>query len=78
MNVFANPGLPGNPHFADLISLTNIEEVKVSATLALAYEQRTATLVALLASGFNTVQIAGIDYSELADEIKTRIGTVIK
>jgi hypothetical protein len=74
MTVFANPGLEGNPHFADVTTTdTNVLQ-QISATLTLAYEQRTASLVALLVAGFSTVKVEGIDYSELADEIKMRIG----
>ena len=45
-NIFANPGLKGNPHFTDVTALTDLPEVQVSAILTLAYEQRTANLIA--------------------------------
>jgi hypothetical protein len=44
------------------------------ATLALAYEQRTANLIALLDAGYSTAKVAGVDYTEVADQIKERLG----
>lgn len=48
-------------------------EAQVNATLALAYEQRTANLLALMNMSFTAVEVAGVDYSKLADEIKERL-----
>ena len=70
-------GLPGNPHFNEA-DYNNDNFALSQAVLALAFEQRTATLTALLVASETSVQIAGIDYSELADEIKLRIGAVKK
>lgn len=42
-----NPGLGGNPHFVDVTAQTESDAQLTSATLALAYEQRTANLIAL-------------------------------
>lgn len=67
--------LPGNPHanvnadYAD----TNDGRINGEAILALAYEQRTASLVAL----FNDPHpegIPGIDYVEIARQIHERLG----
>jgi hypothetical protein len=52
----------------------SMEESLVEATLALAYEQRTATLATLFVAGFNAVQVNGVDYEDLADQIKERLG----
>lgn len=71
---FTNPGLEGNPHFVDLICLAEPGDEQIAATLTLAYEQRTASLIALLAAGTTAVQVAGVDYSNVADQIKERLG----
>lgn len=73
-NAFNNPGLQGNPHFKDVTAFSEPEQQAVSATLALAYEQRTATLAALFVAGFNAVQVNGVDYEALSDQIKERLG----
>lgn len=69
---FTNPGLEGNPHFVDLTCLER-EDEQVAATLTLAYEQRTSNLIALLAARFTVVEVAGVDYDRLADQIKERL-----
>ena len=74
MSEFSNPGLAGNPHFVDVMALTDREGQQISATLTLAFEQRTASMIALLAAGYGTVKVTGIDYPELGDEIMMRIG----
>jgi hypothetical protein len=75
MNKNMNAGLAGNPHYELLHKEPmDLGSGQINATLALAHEQRTASLVALLVAGFSTVKVEGIDYSELADEIKMRIG----
>jgi hypothetical protein len=45
----------------------------IEATLALAYEQRTANLIALYADGAHG-PIPGVDYRALADQITERLG----
>ena len=77
--------LPGNPHMNDLIIRRNSGNdytPTVSATLALAYEQRTANLIALWASPGNLpdgsydkgMEMSGVHYGELATQIKARLG----
>ena len=63
--------LPGNPHanvnvdFAD----TNDGRINGEAILALAYEQRTANLIAYIET-FG----GGIDYDDIWHEVGTRLG----
>lgn len=63
--------LPGNPHanvnvdFAD----TNDGRINGEATLALAYEQRTANLIAYIET-FG----GGIDYDDIWHEVGNRLG----
>lgn len=76
--------LPGNPEAEAVARLTAATTVAAEgdpsanvlalltytqATLALAFEQRTATLVALLDSG-----ALGADYTQVAGQITTRLG----
>ncbi|NWL34468.1 hypothetical protein [Paenarthrobacter nitroguajacolicus] len=66
-----------NPHFERatkrLHDGTNNEVVRAQAeaTLALAYEQRTANLIALFSEGFAG---RGIDYAGLETQIRERLG----
>lgn len=66
--------MPGNPHVSGPDYDANHETVdgyaQTQATLALAYEQRTATLVALLAQD----NLAGVDYGTLLRTINDRLG----
>lgn len=64
-----NP-LPGNPHHYDANTDAPPGQYQVAqATLALAFETRTATLVALLDSG-----ALGADYTQVAGQINPRLG----
>lgn len=65
--------LPGNPHETDY---RTSEGDVAAATMALAFEQRTANMIAVLTSGFTTVQVAGIDYETLANQIVARLQPV--
>jgi hypothetical protein len=51
-----------------------LAERQIEATLALAYEQRTANLIALLTAGYTAVEVNGVDYPKVADQIKERLG----
>ncbi|WP_024817075.1 hypothetical protein [Arthrobacter sp. 31Y] len=51
-----------------------VARAQAEATLALAHEQRTTNLIALLDAGHSTAQIAGVDYEAVADQIKERLG----
>lgn len=66
--------LPGNPHMNDLIirrNAGNDYSPTVNATLTLAYEQRTATLVhALLSDSL----VTDGKYDELQAEVRKRLG----
>lgn len=70
--------LPGNP-FAEThkvngtLSEDDGEWAIAQATLALAYEQRTATLVALMTTP-DEILIPGINYGEAARQIGPRLG----
>ncbi|ALD64018.1 hypothetical protein AFL94_08880 [Arthrobacter sp. LS16] len=76
--------LPGNPHVkgssaalsrANNWSLTAAEYVSVAnteATLALAYEQRTANLIALWGHP-DSSSIPGLDYEAVREQIKDRL-----
>jgi len=75
LSEFSNPGLAGNPHFKEANDYNGSENYNLAqAMLALAFEQRTASMIALLAAGYGTVKVTGIDYPELGDEIMMRIG----
>lgn len=64
-----NPGLEGNPHFIDVTCISDQDDAMIISTvLTLAYEQRTANLIALL--GKNVV--VGEAYLKL--QIKQRLG----
>lgn len=78
MTYFNNPGLEGNPHFTDVTCLDQPGDQQIAAILTLAYEQRTATLVALLAAGYDGAVINGLDYNALADQIVTRLQPINK
>lgn len=73
--------LPGN-HFAELIEPLAGQHAEIAVGLALAYEQRTANLIALWASPGNLpdgsydkgMEMSGVHYGELATQIKTRLG----
>ena len=66
--------LPGNPHMqgADNGELPYESFAIAQATLALAYEQRTANLIALMADGASG-PIPGVDYNTLANQIVARL-----
>lgn len=90
--------LPGNPHAynaeygmtstvlsSDDSGTQTIEALLMDnarATLALAFEQRTANLIALWASPGNLpdgsydkgMEMSGVNYGDLANQIKTRLG----
>lgn len=87
--------LPGNPHaelaeddieypgaWNELEAVTALLQTSARATLALAYEQRTANLIALWASPGNLpdgsydkgMEMSGVNYGDLANQIKTRLG----
>ena len=51
-----------------------VARAQAEATLALAYEQRTANLIALLDAGYSTAKVAGVNYEDVADLIKERLG----
>jgi hypothetical protein len=63
-----DPQLDGTPWPP---SEQNIESAKVWATMALAYEQRTANLIALASS--HRI-IAGVSIAEVNKQIKERLG----
>lgn len=70
--------LPGNPHYAaaasqmDVVEDMTIQEVlQAEATLALAYEQRTATLVQALLD--DSLVIDG-QYDEVQAAVRQRLG----
>jgi hypothetical protein len=48
-------------------------EAQVNATLALAYEQRTANLISVMADGETNGVMPEIDYNEVAKQIKERL-----
>ena len=58
---------------ADAQHLATHIEAQAEATLALAYEQRTANLIAVLVAGQSVVQVAGVDYNLVANEISERL-----
>ena len=58
----------------DATNLAATLDAQVEATLALAYEQRTANLIALYADANNGAVTSGVDYGKLADQIKERLG----
>jgi hypothetical protein len=72
--------LPGNPHFsaANYAELEAAEYAQAQATLALAYEQRTANLLAAFAQltddGFTTILGESMSGNTLAAEITERLG----
>ena len=66
-------GLEGNPHYVNAKTLAPEDGGDIEATLALAYEQRTANLLALLVASHTAVQIAGVDYNALGDQIVARL-----
>jgi hypothetical protein len=63
--------LPGNPHFsaANYAELEAAEYAQAQATLALAYEQRTANLIALFAQ-----EGLDVNYANLLKQITERMG----
>lgn len=64
--------LPGNPHVEVLKDYADPRNsLEAVATLALAYEQRTATLAQLLLSH---ATVTGLDYNQLRQEVLTRLG----
>jgi hypothetical protein len=65
--------LPGNPHYENAKSLGVEDGGGIEATLALAFEQRTANLISVLVAGYSAVQIGGVDYTTLADQIIARL-----
>jgi hypothetical protein len=72
MSIHSNPGLDGNPHFTDVNCLSEDSDRQTSATLTLAYETRTATLVTLFAA-CQDVRLFEVDYTALANEIIDRL-----
>lgn len=63
--------LPGNPHHALSKAARTEHGANVHATLALAYEQRTATLVhALLSDSL----VTDGKYDEIQTEVRQRLG----
>ena len=65
---------PNDPHLDGTPwppSEHNIESAKVWATMAIAYEQRTANLIAIAAS--HRI-MAGVDYADVIEQIKERLG----
>lgn len=48
-------------------------DAQTQATLAVAYEARTANLIAALVAGFTAVQM-NVNYDKLADDITSRLG----
>ena len=66
--------LPGNPHAVDPDGAATLDaRLTASATLALAYEQRLATLATL----FNIPDISaipGVDYAEAARQLSAGLG----
>lgn len=69
----------GNPHFADHLCDhvdSNDGRAISAATLALAYEQRTANLIAV-ADGISTralLRLSDDEYEEIARQLRTRLG----
>ena len=61
--------LPGNPHHTLSEAAQTEHAANVHATLALAYEQRTANLIAYIET-FG----GGIDYDDIWHDISTRLG----
>lgn len=53
---------------------TALSVANTQATLALAHEQHTANLIALLDAGYSTAKVAGVNYEDVADLIKERLG----
>jgi hypothetical protein len=52
-----------------------VTRAQVEATLALAYEQRTANLIALwIDPNANELPLNGLDYGGIAQQIKERLG----
>ena len=51
-----------------------VTRAQAEATLSLAFEQRTANLIALLDAGYSTAKVADVDYTVIADQIKERLG----
>ena len=68
--------LPGNPHFAEGNNDDGSGNYAQSqATMALAYEQRTANLIALWTDpNANESPLNDLDYGGLANQIKERLG----
>jgi hypothetical protein len=73
--------MSGNPHqhfeeatglLADSPGEYEIEKSKALATLALAYEQRTANLIAMYTDG-NTGTAPGVNYKDLLEAITERL-----
>lgn len=61
--------LPSNPHHALSEAAQTEHGANVHATLALAYEQRTANLIAYIEK-FG----GGIDYDDIWHDVSTRLG----
>jgi hypothetical protein len=68
--------LPGNPHFDEGDYYNGSENYNLAqATMALAYEQRTANLIALwIDPNANESPLNGLDYGGIAQQIKERLG----
>jgi hypothetical protein len=57
----------------DATHVTTALDALTEATLALAYEQRTANLIALLTASFTAVRINGVDCGALGGQITERL-----
>jgi len=65
--------IPGNPYLANAEYFDRSPELRViDATLTLAYEQRTANLIAMYTDG-NTGTAPGVNYKELLEAITERL-----
>lgn len=66
--------LPGNPYTTEeaLYTEDSNNAAVVNATLALAYEQRTANLIAMYTDG-NTGTAPGVNYKDLLEAITGRL-----
>jgi hypothetical protein len=69
-------GMQGNPYIKHLETVATTDaEATMNATLALAYEQRTANLIALWTDPKQQGdEMSGINYGNLATQIKERLG----
>ena len=68
------PNMDGNPHYGPAQTQVGADEGAIEATLALAYEQRTANLLTILIAAHTTVNIGGLDMDKLARETTARLG----